>query len=228
MYVLRDLLIERRLFETIREKALEVEDWEASTKKEVDLLEKLVLKRLRKKRSAKKYRKKGFNKSDLKEIIELADIISLKLFEGPTNSQIAMEHPEWCNNCGKCCTESSPIFIHKDELRPLLTINSNLKQEIIHNKYYPEHYMFKEDKPCKFYDSKSKKCDIYDIRPQVCRNYPLMMVGKDHGHNIINLRYNCNFALLMVLEKSILLFDEAIKRLKEKADAVTIAKSNGK
>lgn len=49
MYVLRDLLIERRLFETIRQKALEVEDWEGSAGKEVDLLEKLVLKRLRKK-----------------------------------------------------------------------------------------------------------------------------------------------------------------------------------
>jgi uncharacterized protein len=216
MYVLRDLLIERRLFETIREKALEAEDWEASTKKEVDLLEKLVLKRLRKKRSAKKYRKKGIKKSDLKEIIELADIISLKLFEGPTNSQIAMEHPEWCNNCGRCCTESSPIFIHKDELRPLLTINSNLKHEIIQNKYYPEHFMFKEDKPCKFHDSKSKKCIIYDIRPQVCRNYPLMMVGKDRGHNIINLRHNCNYVQLIVLEKSTLLFDEAIKRLDKK------------
>jgi len=215
MYVLRDLLIERRLFETIRQKALEVEDWEGSAKKEVDLLEKLVLKRLRKKRSAKKYRKKGVKKSDLKEIIELADIISLKLFEGPSNSQIAMEHPEWCNNCGRCCTESSPIFIHKDELRPLLTINSNLKHEIIHNKYYPEHFMFKEDKPCKFHDSNSKKCKIYDIRPQVCRNYPLMMVGKDHGHNIINLRHNCNYVLLIVLEKSTLLFDEAVKRLEK-------------
>jgi hypothetical protein len=35
---------------------------------------------MRKKRSAKKYHKKGVNKSDLKEIIELADIISLKIF----------------------------------------------------------------------------------------------------------------------------------------------------
>jgi uncharacterized protein len=213
VYVLRDLLIERRLFRSIRQKALKSEDWEISAEKEVELLEKLVLKRLRKKRSAKKYRKKGVNKSDLIEIIELADITSLEIFEGPSNSQIAMEHPEWCNNCGRCCTESSPIFIHKDEIRPLLTINPNLKSEITHNKYYPEHYMFKEDKPCKFHDSKLMKCKIYESRPQVCRNYPLMMVGKDHGHNIVNLRYNCNFALLLVLEKSIMLFDEAVKRL---------------
>jgi uncharacterized protein len=211
--VLRDLLIERRLFRTIRQKALKAEDWDVNAEKEVELLEKLVLKRLRKKRSAKKYRKKGVNKSDLVGIIELADIISLEIFEGPSNSQIAIEHPEWCNNCGRCCKESSPIFIHKDEIRPLLTINPNLKSEIIYNKYYPEHFMFKEDKPCKFYDSKLMKCKIYDSRPQVCRNYPLMMIGKDHGHNIINLRYDCNFALLMVLEKSILLFDEAVKRL---------------
>jgi uncharacterized protein len=214
-YVLRDLLIEKRLFESIRHKAMDVEDWESGAKKEVDLLENRVLKRLRKKRSAKKYRKKGVNKSDLKEIIELADIISLKLFEGPSNSQIAIEHPEWCNNCGRCCTESSPIFIHKDELRPLITINPNLKHEIIHNKYYPEHFMFKEDKPCKFHDPKSMKCKIYDSRPQVCRNYPLMMVGKDHGHNVINLRHNCNYAILIVLEKSIILFDEGLKRLKK-------------
>lgn len=215
MNVLLDLLIERQLFESVRQKALEAEDWDGSAKKEVDLLEKLVLKRLRKKRSAKKYRKKGVTKSDLKEIVELADIISLELLEGPSNSQIAMEHPEWCNNCGRCCTESSPIFIHKDELRPLITINPNLKHEIIHNKYYLKHFMFKEDKPCKFHDFELKKCKIYNSRPQVCRNYPLMMVGKDQGHNIINLRYNCNYALLMVLEKATLLFDEAVKRLEK-------------
>jgi uncharacterized protein len=100
-----------------------------------------------------------------------------------------MEHPEWCNNCGTYCTKSSPIFIHKDELNPLITLNPDLKQEISPNEIYPEHFRFKEDKPCKFYDSEAKKCKIYEFRPQVCRNYPLMLVGEEiKAHNIINLR----------------------------------------
>jgi Fe-S-cluster containining protein len=217
MKVLRDLLIERKLFDGIRVKALKAEDWEEYAEKEIYLLEKNVLKRLRKKRSAKKYRKNGVNKTDLKEIIELADIVSLELFDGPSNSQIAADHPEWCNNCGRCCTESSPIFIHRDEMNPILTLNPDLDQEITRNNFYPDHYMFKQDKPCKFHDATLKRCKIYDSRPQVCRNYPLMMIGTGgKGHNIINLRYNCNYAISIVLEKSTLLFDEAIKRLEKK------------
>ncbi len=217
--MLRDLLIERNLFEVVRQNALKEEDWEQDIGKEVDLLERNVLKRLRKKRSAKKYRKRGVNKSDLIEIIELADITSLELFEGPSNSQIASEHPEWCDDCGRCCTESSPIFIHKDELKVILTFNSDLKHDITPNKYYPDHFMFKEDRPCKFHDSRSKRCKIYNSRPQVCQNYPLMMVGNQNSaHNIINLRHNCNYAVSIILEKSTILFDEAIKRLENERD----------
>jgi uncharacterized protein len=209
--MLRDLLIDRELFETIQKKALKSEE---SEKEKIFQFDKTVLKRLRKKRSLKKYKKKGVTRSDLKEIIALADIINLELFQGPSNSQIAMEHPEWCNNCGTCCTKSSPIFIHKDELNPLITVNPDLKPEISRNEIYPEHFRFKEDKPCKFYDFESGKCKIYEFRPQVCRNYPLMLVGEEgKAHDIINLRYNCNYAIRLVLEKSTILFDEAIKRL---------------
>lgn len=212
--MLRDLLIEKSLFNNIRENALNNESWEKDAKHDVELLESNVLKRLRKKRSAKKYRKKGVRKSDLREIIELADITSLELFEGPSNSQIAMEHPEWCDNCGRCCCESSPIFIHKDELNLLVTVNPQLKEEITSNLYYPEHYMFKEDTPCKFHNKKIERCMIYDSRPQVCRNYPLMRVGNESNtHDTLNLRHNCNFAVSIVLEKSTMLFDEAVKRL---------------
>ena len=205
-------MIERQLFENIKKEALKLED--EREKQKICQFEKIVLKRLRKKRSVKKYKKIGVTRSDLKEIVALADIINLELFQGPSNSQIAMAHPEWCNNCGNCCTKSSPIFIHKDELNPLITLNPDLKQEIIRNENYPEHFRFKEDRPCKFYDFEAKKCKIYDFRPQVCRNYPLMMVGTEgKATNIINLRDNCNYAIRLVLEKSMILFDEAIKRL---------------
>lgn len=214
--MLRDLLIDKKLFNEIRANALKPESWEEDVNRDIALLEKKVLKRLRKKRSAKKYRKNGVRKSDLKEIIELADISSLELFEGPSNSQIAHDHPEWCDDCGRCCRESSPIFIHKDEFNMIITFNPNLKDEITNNVYYPEHFMFQEDTPCKFHDEKTKRCLIYDSRPQVCRNYPLMMVGNEStAHNTINLRYNCNYAVNLVVEKSTILFDEAINRLKK-------------
>jgi len=209
--MLRDLLIDNELFENIQKKALKSEDTEKEEKYQFD---KSVLKRLRKKRSVKKYKKKGVTRSDLKEIIALADIINLEFFNGPSNYQIAIEHPEWCDNCGNCCTKSSPIFIHNDEVNPLTTLYPDLKQEICRNEIYPEHFRFKQDKPCKFYDFEEKKCKIYEFRPQVCQNYPLMLVAEEgKSHDIINLRYNCNYAIRLVLEKSIILFDMAMNRL---------------
>lgn len=214
--MIRDLLIDRELFHKIRREALKDQNDDLS-REEMDLFEKAVLKKLRKKRSPKKYRKKGITRTDLKEIIQLADIVSLDVIGGPSNSQIAEEHPEWCNHCGACCKESSPIFIHRDELNPLLIIKPDLKGEIVKNKTYSDHYQFKTDRPCKFYNSEDKRCEIYDARPQVCRNYPLMMIGAgDKIRNIINLRYNCNYAINLVLEKSMILFDEAIRRLEKR------------
>ncbi|OPX57456.1 MAG: Flagellin N-methylase [Methanobacterium sp. PtaB.Bin024] len=212
--MLRDLLIDKELFSTLRKGALESEEKENSLE-DIELLEKAVFKRLKKKRSVKKYKKLGVSKGDLKEIIELADVLSLDAIGGPSNVEIADNHQEWCNNCGRCCRESSPLFIHRDEVNILLTFNSDLEDEIVPNILYPEHYQFKEDKPCKFHDSEAGKCRIYDSRPQVCRNYPLMLVERDgKAHNIVNLRYNCNYAVLLVLEKSMILFDEAIRKLK--------------
>lgn len=208
--MLSDLLIERELFEKAREKALEDED----TKLKREILERGVLKKLRKKRTLKKYKKEGVTKSDFKEIVELADIVSLELFGGPSDYHIVNDHPEWCSHCGTCCTESSPIFIHRDELNLLLRFNPGLESEIIKNEDYPEHYRFKEDLPCKFHNQEIKRCKIYDTRPQVCRSYPLVLIGNEgKPRYIIDLRHKCDYTVRLVLEKSMILFDEAIIRL---------------
>ena len=208
--MLRDFLIDGELFEKIREKALEEENTEIKR----EILEKAVLRKLRKKRSIKKYKKKGVTKGDLKEIIEFATMASLELFRGPSDFEIASGHPEWCSHCGTCCTESSPIFIHKDEINLLLRFNSSLKNEIIRNDKYPEHFMFKEDIPCKFHSSKLNRCKIYDTRPQVCRSYPLVLIGNDDkSRYTLDLRHKCDYAVHLVLEKSMILFDEAVKHI---------------
>ncbi len=208
--MLRDLLIDPELFEKIREKVFE----EEGTRLKREILEKSVLKKLRKKRSIKKYKKRGVEREDLKEIIEFADIVSLKLLDGPSDFEIAAEHPEWCSHCGTCCRESSPIFIHKDELNLLLRFNPDLKHEIINNDEYPEHFRFKEDLPCKFHNLETKRCKIYNTRPQVCRTYPLVLVGNDdRPRYILDLRHRCDYVIRLVLEKSMILFDEAIKYL---------------
>lgn len=214
--MLRDILIDKELFKNLRKKALESEKEENSSK-EIELLEKAVFKRLKKKRSVKKYKKLGVTKEDLKEIIELADILSLDALGGPSNYEIAKEHQEWCTICGRCCRESESIFIHKDELNLLLTFNPDLEKGIIRNKLFPEHFELKNIQPCKYIDPETNKCGIYDSRPQVCRSYPLVLIesgGK--ARNIINMRHNCNYSVNMILEKSMILFDDAIRRLEEK------------
>ncbi|MDD1764305.1 MAG: YkgJ family cysteine cluster protein [Methanobacteriaceae archaeon] len=209
---MRDHLIDGELFENIRKMALK-EEWDENKEGNVERFENTVLQRMRKKRQVKSYKKLKIKKSDLKEIIQLADITSLELFQGPSNLELAQLHTEWCNHCGKCCTQSSPIFIHRDEIRAITTLNSSLKDEIIPNQLYPEHFQFKEDRPCKFHDPEQKRCKIYQTRPQVCQNYPLMLIGSEgKEHHIINLRHNCHYATRLVLEKAIILFDEAVKR----------------
>lgn len=212
--MLRDLLINKELFEKIREKALK-EGQEEDAHIKMELLEKEVLKKLRKKRSLKKYKKIGIKKDDLKEIIELSGSVSLELFGGPSDYQLTEEHPEWCSHCGTCCTQSSPIFIHRDEINPILLFNPNLQDEIVKNKDYPEHFMFKEDLPCKYHNSKTNRCKIYDVRPQVCRTYPLVLIGEDKPRYIIDLCHKCYYSTLLLLEKSMILFDEAIRRLEK-------------
>jgi Fe-S-cluster containining protein len=211
--MLRDLLIDRELFQKIRKKALETDEEENSSE-EIELLEKAVFRRLKKKRSVKKYKKIGVTKGDLKEIIELAEIISLNVLGGPSNLEIAKDHQEWCTICGRCCRESESIFIHKDEINVLLTFNPDLKEGIIPNKLYPGHYELKDIRPCKYLDPETNKCGIYNSRPQVCRSYPLVLIDSGgKARNIINLRHSCNYSVQLILEKSIILFDEAIRRL---------------
>ena len=86
--MLRDLLIDGNLFGNIQKKILEAEDWNDNAKSETNILEKNVLKLLRKKRSLKKYKKMGVTRTDLKELIELAEITNLELFQGPSNSEL--------------------------------------------------------------------------------------------------------------------------------------------
>jgi hypothetical protein len=213
---LRDYLIDRELFETIRRAALKEEGWDEDEQDEVKRFENKVLQRMRKKRPVKRYKKLNIKKLDLKEIIKLADISSLELFKGLSNLELAQMHSEWCNHCGQCCTQSSPIFIHRDEVKAITTLNPSLKNEIISNQRYPEHFQFREDQPCKFHDSEQKRCKIYNTRPQVCQNYPLMLIGTEgKEHYIINLRHNCHYAIRLVLEKSMILFDEAVRRKSE-------------
>lgn len=64
--MLRNLLIDWDLFENIQRKILEAEDWNDNAKLETSILERNVLKLLRKKRSLKKYKNMGVTRTDLR------------------------------------------------------------------------------------------------------------------------------------------------------------------
>lgn len=66
MVMLRDLLISKDLFEEIRKKALE-SDGENNSSEEIELLEKAVFNKLKKKRSVKEYKKLGVTKKSRSE-----------------------------------------------------------------------------------------------------------------------------------------------------------------
>ncbi len=84
-----------------------------------------------------------------------------------------------CNNCGNCCTQCAPIDITLEDLQRLAahfgkSLKTTAKRHCKPNPYTGRGLVIKQDRPCKFYDSKNKKCKIYESRPEVCRKHPFL------------------------------------------------------
>lgn len=91
-------------------------------------------------------------------------------------ARIAAQERFACENCGNCCTQCSNITVTRQDITRLAEYFKKSEKVVFkrHCKLYKDMIVFKNDRPCKFYDLKNKRCKIYEARPQACRDHPFL------------------------------------------------------
>ena len=158
---------------------------------EIFIFERMVSKRV-KKILKKSGLLKDVEKRDIKEIIHFS---SIAFTEG---SLVAALRLDYCNRCGWCCENCSPIYITKKEYEAYQNSDKVITTEI---KQYKDGYMFSEDRPCEHFIRKTKKCDIYHKRPSVCKAYPILI--KNENQYLFTPNQFCKYSIEFVVQKAI-------------------------
>ena len=83
-----------------------------------------------------------------------------------------------CEECGNCCTMCYPISITQKDVTRLAEYFKKSEKVILRRHCKPgsepNTAVLRQDRPCKFYDTRKKKCKIYEARPSVCRMHPFL------------------------------------------------------
>ena len=158
---------------------------------ELFIFERMVYKRV-KKILKKSGQLKDVEKKDIKEIIHFS---SIAFTEG---SLVAALRLDYCQRCGWCCENCSPIYITEKEYEGYKSSDKVITADI---KPYKEGYRFTEDRPCEHFIRKTNKCDIYDQRPAVCRAFPILI--KNENEYVFTPNHFCKYAIEFVVQKAI-------------------------
>ena len=80
------------------------------------------------------------------------------------NKMIDYTKDNKCSNCGSCCTDFLPLYVH--EIR-------RIREYIEKHNIKEQHHNFMQglDITCPFRDDTNKKCLIYEVRPSICRTF---------------------------------------------------------
>ncbi len=158
---------------------------------EIFIFERIVSKRV-KKILKKSNMLDDVERKDIKEIIHFS---SIAFTEG---SLVAALRLDYCNRCGWCCENCSPIYITKKEYEEFENSNKVITAEI---EPFEEGFKFVDDRPCEHFIRKTKKCDIYNERPAVCRAFPILI--KNENEYQFRPNQYCKYAVEFVVQKAI-------------------------
>ena len=158
---------------------------------EIFIFERMVSKRV-KKILKKSNMLDDVERKDIKEIIHFS---SIAFTEG---SLVAALRLDYCNRCGWCCENCSPIYITKKEYEEFENSNKVITAEI---EPFEEGFKFVDDRPCEHFIRKTKKCDIYNERPAVCRAFPILI--KNENEYQFRPNQYCKYAVEFVVQKAI-------------------------
>ena len=189
--MLLEELHKREYLDTIFNQYEELTKDQPELTSEIFIFERMVSKRV-KKILKKSGQLDDVERKDLKEVIHFS---SIAFTEG---SLVAALRLDYCNRCGWCCENCSPIYITKNEYEEYETSDKIMMAEI---KPFEEGYKFAEDRPCEHFIRKTKKCDIYNERPDVCRAFPILI--KNESEYLFRPNQNCKYAIEFVVQKAI-------------------------
>jgi hypothetical protein len=109
-----------------------------------------------------------------------------------------------CEECGNCCTTCYPISVTQKDITRLAEYFKK-SEKVIFRRHCKlgsslNTVVFKQDRPCKFYDMREKKCKIYEARPSVCRMHPFLSSEPVWYDGVFTVPEFCN-AAVKVYEK---------------------------
>jgi Fe-S-cluster containining protein len=86
-----------------------------------------------------------------------------------------------CRRCGTCCRTGDPIRLRQKDLAAIarhlkIPLSRAAKKYALPDPEKPDALLFKQVKPCKFYDEGARGCKIYPARPWSCRIFPFLGV----------------------------------------------------
>ena len=173
------------------------DQYEELTKNQPELTSEIfIFERMVSKRVKKILKKSGMlddvERKDIKEIIHFS---SIAFTEG---SLVAALRLDYCNRCGWCCENCSPIYITKKEYEEFENSNKVITAEI---EPFEEGFKFVDDRPCEHFIRKTKKCDIYNERPAVCRAFPILI--KNENEYQFRPNQYCKYSVEFVVQKAI-------------------------
>jgi uncharacterized protein len=189
--MLLEELHKREYIDTIFKQYEELTENQPELTSEIFIFERMVSKRV-KKILKKSGQLDDVERKDLKEVIHFS---SIAFTEG---SLVAALRLDYCNRCGWCCENCSPIYITKTEYEEYENSEKVMIAEI---KPFEDGYKFTEDRPCEHFIRKTKKCDIYNERPSVCRAFPILI--KNENEYLFRPNQNCKYAVEFVVQKAI-------------------------
>jgi Fe-S-cluster containining protein len=203
--MLLEELHQREYIDSLFDQYVELTKKQPDLASELFIFEKMVSKRV------KKIIKKldlldEVEKKDIKEIIHFS---SISFTEG---SLVAALRMDYCNRCGWCCENCSPIYIAETEYEKYKNSDKVITAEM---KPYKEGYRFAEDRPCEHFIRSTKKCEIYNERPSVCRAFPILI--KNENEYGFTPNHYCKYSIEFVVQKVITVITTCLK-IKENPD----------
>jgi ferredoxin len=151
--MLLEELHKREYLDTIFNQYEELTKNQPELTSEIFIFERMVSKRV-KKILKKSGQLDDVERKDIKEIIHFS---SIAFTEG---SLVAALRLDYCNRCGWCCENCSPIYITKKEYESYENSDKIMTAEI---KPFEEGYKFAEDRPCEHFIRKTKNA-IYTMK----------------------------------------------------------------
>lgn len=197
--MLLEELHNREYIEAVFDEYSELSKKQPALGSELFIFETMVSKRVKK--LLKKMNLTGdLKRRDIKEIIHFS---SISFTEG---SLVAALRMDYCNRCGWCCENCSPIYISREEYDNYKNLDKVVTADI---EPYKNGYKFAEDRPCEHFVRTNKKCDIYHERPAVCRAFPVLIKNENEYGFIPN--HYCKYSIEFVVQKAITVITTCLK-----------------